>query len=296
MPSARAIPPADPLDHRDKSAAERAIEARWQQVLASGGSTADFQRAYDELHAEFLREQGDAGEGDEATLYGWRAEADARVHAVILRCIGRDACVLEAGTGHGVLGYLLARQGNRVLSVDVSQVSLEKARARWGSAPGLALRYEFGDARAISQPDGAFDFVVSENMVEHFSLADMRAHLREVYRLLAPGGSYLLYAPPRLWNGRVAAGFHLHMYTLREMCALLREMGFRPTWMEPRLLHRSNKLWKISGPLLWLAWGWEALLGALRVYRWPVGLRARVIPSIMVGAQKPSLATDRKSP
>lgn len=265
---------------RQKSAAEIEIERRWRQVLLEGGSAEDFERAYDELHSEFLKEQS-----ENVDIYGQvnpRSASDDRVRAVMLRAIGSGARVLEVGTGDGRTAYLLARQGNRVTSVDVSRLALERARSRWGNAPGLSLRYEYGDARALDLPDASFDFVVSENMVEHISLKDMRKHLGEVRRVLVPGGSYLLYTPSRLWSGRISAGFHLHVYTLRELCRLLGEFGFRPIWLEPRLLHRMGRLIPLSGLGLWVAELWESWLGALRVHTWPVALKARIIPGIMV--------------
>lgn len=277
-------PTPPPRDHRDKTAAEFDIEARWREVLLRGASAEDFQQAYDELHSEFLRRQGSGGEiYDEVNP---RSGAEDRIRAVVLRCIGAGARVLEIGTGDGCTAYLLAKQGNRVLSVDVSQLALERARARWGGAPGLSLAYEFGDARRLDLPAGSFDYIVSENLVEHISFDDMREHLREVYRLLAPGGAYLLYTPSRLWSGRASAGFHLHVYTLRELCDLMRAHGLEPRWVEPRLLHRIGRLWMIGGLGLRLGWAYEALLSALRVQAWPVALKARVIPSIMVCGRK----------
>jgi ubiquinone/menaquinone biosynthesis C-methylase UbiE len=267
-------------EHRDKTATEVDIERRWRQVLLEGGSTESFQQAYDELHAEFLDRLADGEEiYDEINP---RSDVDDRLRAVILRYVGSGARVLEVGTGDGMTAYLLARQGNKVRSVDVSRIALERARAHWGDEPGLDLCFAYGDARKLDLPDGSVDFVVSENMVEHISLADMRIHLAEVRRVLVPGGGYLLYTPSRLWSGRVSAGFHLHVYTLHELCTLMRECGLRPIWLEPRLLHRIGRLVEISGFGLRLAWLWESLLSLLRVHSWPPALKARILPSIMV--------------
>jgi SAM-dependent methyltransferase len=271
-------------DHREKTAHEREIEQRWRQRLLEGGSAQDFADAYDQLHQEFLGRQP----GQDGEIYGEvnpRSASEDRVRAVILRAVGSGKRVLEVGTGDGATAFQLARQGNAVTSCDVSRLALEKAQARWGDAPGLGLRFAFGDARQLPAEADAFDYVVSENMVEHISLEDMRAHLAEVRRVLAPGGAYLLYTPTRLWSGRVSVGFHLHVYTLHELCALMRTEGFAPRWLEPRLLHRTGRLWTLGAPWVWLAWGWEALLGALRVWRWPVALKARLLPSIMLNAR-----------
>jgi ubiquinone/menaquinone biosynthesis C-methylase UbiE len=271
---------AELRDHRDKSEAEREIEARWCKHLMKGASTEDFQRAYDELHAEFLRRQGSQG-GIYAEVNP-RPDAEDRIRAVVLRAIGTGRRVLEVGTGDGASAYFLAKAGNSVLSIDVSHLALAGARSRWGGDPGLELRFEYGDARALDLPDHSFDAVLSENMVEHLSLEDMGAHLREVWRLLVPGGCYLLYTPSRLWSGRVSAGFHLHVYTLRELCKVMVRAGFSASWLEPRLLHRTGHLRRTRRLLLRLAWLYESALIALRVWRWPPALKARVIPGIMV--------------
>jgi len=275
-------PDLAPRDHRQKTEHEFDIETRWRESLLDGASTDDFQRAYDELHAEFLERQ----QGDQVDIYGKvnpRSSSEDRVRAVVLKVIGSGSRILEIGTGDGQTAYTLAKQGNDVISVDVSNLALEQARARWADE-GLDLQFLFGDARSLDFASNSFDFAVSENMVEHISLDDMRAHLWEISRLLAPGGSYLIYTPSRLWSGRVSVGFHLHVYTLRELCALLRELGYQPIWLEPRLLHRFGRLCPMSGWGLRLACLWEDLLRLLRVHRWPVKLRSRVLPSLMVRA------------
>ncbi len=283
-------------EERRKKDAEVAIEQRWREKLLESASAQEFGQAYDELHREFLRQQSDSAEGD---IYGDvnpRSGAEDRVRAVLLRVAGSGKRILEVGTGDGLTAYLLARAGNVVTSIDVSEVALAHARARYGgrnagSAAGdgavaLDLTYDMGDARELTYPEGCFDLVVSENVVEHLSLADMGRHLDEVYRVLKPGGSYLLYTPSRLWSGRVSAGFHLHVYTLRELCALLCEVGLTPAWIEPRLLHRTGRPLPVSGLGLRAVMAYEALLQAGRVQRWPYALKARVIPGVMVVARR----------
>jgi len=272
---------------REKTDIELGIESRWRERLIEGASTRAFQEAYDELHAEFMAQQ--QGEGEIYDRVNPRADADDRLRAVIVASIAPADKVLEIGTGDGVTAARIAEQGAHVTSVDVSQLALERAREHWGGRADLDLTFAYGDARSLNAADGTLDAVVSENMVEHISLDDMRAHLAEVYRVLAPGGRYLLYTPSRVWSGRVSVGFHLHVYSLRELVQLLREYGFKVSWMEPRLLARTGRLWRLSGFWLRLACWYESLLVALRVQSWPVPIKARIIPGIMVAAEKPAV-------
>lgn len=268
-------------DQRDKSPREIAIEQEWRKRLINSASTEDFEKAYDELHLLFLQEQQEGAE-----IYAHvNPRGQDRARQAIARKAGSGHRVLEVGCGDGTTSRLLAEQGNQVRSIDVSQVAL------WAASQHLAgssrdLTYEHGDGRKLQFPDESFDFVVSEHLVEHLSLDDMRIHLTEVRRVLQPGGCYLISTPSRLWNGRRSVGFHLNVYTLEELCGTVRTAGFRARWMETRFLRRFGRILESDGWLLRLACLWERVLSATRVYRWPQSLRARVLPTVMVCAVK----------
>ncbi|MGB9593686.1 MAG: class I SAM-dependent methyltransferase, partial [Anaerolineae bacterium] len=194
--------------------------------------------------------------------------------------------VLEVGSGDGLTSYLLARQGNSVLSIDVSTIAIEQARARLGHE-ALDLRYEYGDARNLPFPDACFDYVVSEHLVEHLSAEDFIKHLTEVHRVLNPGGCYLFFTPSRLWHGRRSVGFHLQVYILAEICPVIRRQGFAVTWLEPRFLPRWGFVLQLPLSLLGPLFLYERILEAGKVHRWPEPIQARIIPSLMVRARKP---------
>jgi len=268
-------------DNRGKSEQEIAIERRWRERLMRAATAEEFQQAYDELHSLFLEEQGDA-----AAIYAKvNPRGMDRARRVILRQVGQRQRVLEVGCGDGETSRLLARQGNAVVSIDISTVALEAARARAADEP-LDLRYEYGDARALNFEDETFDYVVSEHFVEHLSTQDLLTHLTEVRRVLRVGGSYLISTPSRLWNGRRSVGFHLHVYTLEELCKVLSKVGFGVTWLEPRFLRRFGFVIELKEPLLWPVFLWERLLDAVRIYRWPQSIRGRVLPSVIVSATR----------
>lgn len=266
---------------RLKTDREYEIESRWRQRLLAGATTEDFQRAYDELHAWFLEEQGGRGE-----IYARvNPRGMDRSRLAILREIGGGKRVLEIGSGDGVTSHLLARQGNSVVSIDVSRVALEYAQNRLGQET-LDLRYEYGDARNLQFPDSSFDYVISEHLVEHLSVEDFHKHLEEAHRVLKPGGCYLFFTPSRLWHGRRSVGFHLQVYVLAEIIPIVRQHGFSATWLEPRFLPRWGFVIQVPYPLLIPVFAYERALEAARVHRWPEFLRARIIPSLMVRACK----------
>jgi 2-polyprenyl-6-hydroxyphenyl methylase/3-demethylubiquinone-9 3-methyltransferase len=96
--------------------------------------------------------------------------------------------VLDVGCGGGLLAEPLARVGCRVTGVDPSRGSLEVARAH-AHASGLDIDYVHGVAEALPADDDVFDAVVCCDVLEH--VTDLGATIREVARVLRPGGLYL---------------------------------------------------------------------------------------------------------
>lgn len=270
-------------DHRDKSEQELAIERRWRERLLHAATAEEFQQAYDELHALFLKEQECQG-----PIYARvNPRGMDRARRLILHKVGQGQHVLEVGSGDGETSRLLAKQGNAVVSIDISHVALETARNRV-VGENLDLRYEYGDARALNFTRETFDYVLSEHFVEHLSPSDLLVHLAEVQRVLKKGGCYLISTPSRLWNGRRSVGFHLRVYTLEELCQVVEQAGFEVTWLEPRFLRRLGFVIELKKPWLWPVFLWERLLDAVRIYKWPPTLRSRLIPSVIVCAAKKS--------
>ncbi|MBM4430758.1 MAG: methyltransferase domain-containing protein, partial [Chloroflexi bacterium] len=129
-------------DDRIKSEQEVEIEGKWRDKLLHTATAQDFQQAYDELHSLFLKEQGGPSQGSgrgHAQVYDTvNPRGMDRARRVILHKIGQGRDVLEVGCGDGETSRLLARQGNRVVSIDISSVALETARSL--AAPSAALR------------------------------------------------------------------------------------------------------------------------------------------------------------
>ncbi|WP_306187272.1 MULTISPECIES: class I SAM-dependent methyltransferase [unclassified Streptomyces] len=115
--------------------------------------------------------------------------------------------VLDVGCGTGCLTrHMAARVGpdGAVTGVDPSPPVLAYARRRRqrpGSAP---CTYREGIAESLDLPDASFDTVVTSLMLHHLP-EDLRpAALREMHRVLRPGGSLLVveFRPPKSRLGR----------------------------------------------------------------------------------------------
>ncbi len=103
-------------------------------------------------------------------------------------CDGKD--VLDAGCGVGYGAEVLATRARRVVGVDLDAEAIAYARRRYG-APNV--EFVQGDLLALELPDGDFDVVCSFETIEH--VPDHERYLREVRRVLRPGGVFVVSTP-----------------------------------------------------------------------------------------------------
>lgn len=173
--------------------------------------------------------------------------------------------VLDVGCGQGidVANYALA--GARATGIDLTPRHVELARKHL-DALGLEATLVNGDAEALPFPDDSFDRVSSNGVLHH--TPDMPAALREILRVLRPGGeariivynkrSFHYWLTQVLWQGVLRGGLLrersmagvlssgveystigarplVNVYTPRQLGEMLREAGF--TDVEVRVRH-----------------------------------------------------------
>jgi SAM-dependent methyltransferase len=146
-------------------------------------------------HGHFLAEQG-AGE-----IWNWESPAGklrwARRVEILSKHLRAGMNVLELGCGTGFFTRELARSGADIVAIDVSPELLEIARAN-RSAPNV--RYEIQNAHELSYPNAIFDSVVGSAVLHHLEIG---AALREIYRVLRPGGT-IYFIEPNMLNPQIA--------------------------------------------------------------------------------------------
>ncbi len=186
---------------------------------------------------------------------------------VHLESLGRVDCGLDVCCGTGAaMAMLRPHCRQRVVGIDFSQGMIEVARQRTAEASGTAsLEFVRGDVLAM--PFGpVFDLAVSFGAFGHILEKDEPHFIREVARVLKPGGRFVFittYMPPvrsphywasRLFNGAmrvrnflVKPPFIMYYLTflLPKVATLLeqhgfqvdvREMGWKGTWSAARLV------------------------------------------------------------
>jgi SAM-dependent methyltransferase len=120
---------------------------------------------------------------------GWSA-AEPWVAMTIDRLKARGALdVLDLGCGVGRHALVFAEAGLACTAVDLSDAGLAALRADAGRR-GLSIRAVRADAVALPLPDNAFDYVLAWNVIYHGDAERVRASIREVRRVLRPGGLY----------------------------------------------------------------------------------------------------------
>jgi ubiquinone/menaquinone biosynthesis C-methylase UbiE len=105
----------------------------------------------------------------------------------------RDDHVLDVACGAGKLVRAIAAQVERAVGVDLSPGMIERARRQTtDEAPAAADRIEFavGPSDRLPFGDGEFTAVITTTAFHHFP--EPEASVREMARVLAPGGRILI--------------------------------------------------------------------------------------------------------
>jgi SAM-dependent methyltransferase len=134
--------------------------------------------------------------------------------------IGSSERVIDVGCGTGAMVATLRRLNYHAIGVDPLAAS--------GSAGGrtpILMPLLAADARAFPFPDGSVGAAVTLDVLEHTD--DVNA-LRELHRILKPGGSLVLTVPalPGLWSHHDRRAGHLRRYTRAILKRRVREAGF----------------------------------------------------------------------
>ncbi|HSL53346.1 MAG TPA: class I SAM-dependent methyltransferase [Pyrinomonadaceae bacterium] len=135
------------------------------------------------------------------------------------RVTDRRPRILDVGCGTGANLLMLSQYGDAE-GVDISNDALAFCRER-----GLD-QVKLGAGEQLPYDDGTFDLVTAFDVVEHMD--DDLAGLREMRRVLRPGGRVLLFVPAFmfLWGVQDDVSNHRRRYRMPELTRVLEQAGF----------------------------------------------------------------------
>jgi len=117
-----------------------------------------------------------------------------RAHCGAMAALVRGRRVLDLGIGPGVSGIELVRAApaTAVVGIDTSATMLQRARAN-GAAAGVSVALVRADAAALPFPDASYDGATGHSFL--YLLPDAERVLREVHRVVRPGGAVAFLEP-----------------------------------------------------------------------------------------------------
>jgi SAM-dependent methyltransferase len=122
----------------------------------------------------------------------------------------KDLDVLEIGCGLGTDGAQFAKAGARYTGIDLTEAAVNLARRRF-ELFDLRGSFHVADAERLDFPDESFDVVYSHGVLHH--TPDTRAAVREIHRILRPGGRAVVML------------YHRDSYNYRVNISMLRRAG-----------------------------------------------------------------------
>jgi SAM-dependent methyltransferase len=160
--------------------------------------------------------------------------------------VRNTAAILDIGCGGGRTVHRLAAlaPGGKVIGLDYSATSVAVSRDfNAKEIEARQVRIELGSVAALPFADSTFDIVTA--VETHYYWPDLPANVREIRRVLKPGGSCAIIAeayrggPLRLLYGIVMPLLGAAFLSDAEHCDLLTQAGF----CEVKTHHVSGKNW-----------------------------------------------------
>jgi SAM-dependent methyltransferase len=143
----------------------------------------------------------------------------------------RGKRIYEIGSGNGDLISFLAISGAFCTATEISDERPSGSyqhNLEWHNTDGVNLReYE---------PSGQYDYVISDQVIEHLHPDDIDVHFNNVFHLLQAGGKYIFYTPhyyigpgdvSLVFGTLEAEGMHLKEYKYYEIYKILKASGFK---------------------------------------------------------------------
>ena len=186
-----------------------------------------------------------------------------------------ETVFLEMGAGDCALPRLVAPLVRRAYGLEVSEELIKKLPKSDQFEVLISKNCD------VPLPDHSVDLAFSYQVIEHIHPDDVVEQLKQIYRVLKPGGCYYCITPNRLYGpndisrgfDREATGLHLKEYSNTDLLQVFHSAGFRETWIERRIKghHVAVPVLPVclmEGALERLPWRLRTLLSRSHVGTW----------------------------
>lgn len=102
--------------------------------------------------------------------------------------------MLDIGCAVGDYMGVMAEMGGILSGIDLNAKEIERGRAILSDV-GLNVDFHLGNACLLPFEDETFDIVYSADVFEHIMLSTKQAAVKEIYRVLKPGGRVVIKTP-----------------------------------------------------------------------------------------------------
>jgi len=107
---------------------------------------------------------------------------------------------LDLGCGLGRHTIQFAKEGFETYAFDLSEVAIEEVKKE-AKKHSLKVQFELGDMINIPYEAEMFDFVMCRNVISHTDTEGMKKIVKNIYKILKPGGECYLTLGSKDANG-----------------------------------------------------------------------------------------------
>lgn len=126
--------------------------------------------------------------------------------------------VLDIACGDGYGCRILAGQVGQVVGVDINGPLIAANQERNAASN---ISYDVGDCFALSLSDGAVTGATAMELIEHLPVDQVDNFMKEVRRVVKPGGSFICSTPQNSHGDIPVVPWHVKEYSVTELRAIL---------------------------------------------------------------------------